>query len=85
MCEQQLILCFLGKPDVGAAKYRAMRREGSTALPAPVLLDCATPFSIPSRDAGRSIPCRVIKPEGTPTGLLMHIHGGGWVLGDEER
>ena len=73
------------KPDIGAEKYRAMARAGETAFPKPLLLDCAASFSIPSRDAGRSIPCRVIRPGGTPSGVLMHMHGGGWVQGDEER
>jgi acetyl esterase/lipase len=70
---------------MGAAKFRALRTEGKLGLPAPVLVDNASPFSIPSRDAGRAIPCRVIKPVGAPTGVFMHIHGGGWVLGDEKR
>ncbi|PGH23388.1 hypothetical protein AJ80_02498 [Polytolypa hystricis UAMH7299] len=71
--------------DIGPSKYREMNLKGETAFPAPVLLDCASPFQVPSREAGRTIPCRVIRPEGdTPVkGVFMHIHGGGWVLASE--
>lgn len=71
---------------MGAAKYRDMRRKGETPLPAHVHLDTAEDYEIPSRDAGRSIPCRILKPtNGKPVkGVFMHIHGGGWVLQDEK-
>ena len=67
--------------EVGAAKYREMREAGQTALPAPIMLD-GTHIEIPSREAGRSIPCRMMKPDGDVPikGVLLHIHGGGWVL-----
>lgn len=72
--------------QVGASKYRDMRKKGLTALPGSVSLDSARPYSIPSREASRSIPCRVIGPSDreTPTrGIFLHFHGGGWVLNDE--
>lgn len=79
--------------DVGAAKYRAMRLAGETALPAPPILPDGLNFTIPSRTLGRSIPCRLFYPstnakgEGNEKpktkGVFMHIHGGGWVLFDE--
>ncbi|KAK2608582.1 hypothetical protein QQS21_002929 [Conoideocrella luteorostrata] len=71
--------------EIGAEKYRKLRAEGGTALPAPTLLPSATPFEIPSRDANRKIPCRVFKPQNghISRALFMHIHGGGWVLGSE--
>lgn len=72
--------------EVGSAEWRRMRRAGETPRPAPVLLDTAESFSIPSREAGRAIPCRVLKPQNGKAvkGVFMHIHGGGWVIGDEE-
>nr|KMM67005.1 hypothetical protein CPAG_03341 [Coccidioides posadasii RMSCC 3488] len=78
-----------GKPrwwEVGAQTFREMRARGETAMPPSALLDCAQSFSIPSREPGRNIPCRIIKPEGSsaPSGVFLHIHGGGWVLMDEE-
>ena len=67
--------------EVGVAKYRKMREAGETTLPAPVMLD-GTSFEIPSREPGRNVPCRVMRPDGdVPVkGIVMHIHGGGWVL-----
>ncbi|MCJ1361416.1 hypothetical protein MMC16_000516 [Acarospora aff. strigata] len=68
--------------EVGAEKYRQMRKNGETPFPKSVVLESGRSFSIPSRDAGRKIPCRVLQPEqGEPVrGVFMHIHGGGWVL-----
>lgn len=62
-----------------------LRREGKTPLPKPTVLDSGKPFSIPSREEGRDIPCRVMMPEGTKSAsaVYMHIHGGGWVLQSE--
>lgn len=72
--------------EVGAAKYREMRARGETPLPPLTLLDSAEQTSVPSRDAGRDIPCRILKPtNGKPiTAVYMHIHGGGWVLQTEK-
>lgn len=64
-----------------------MRENGETALPKPIRLEEAKSFSIPSRDKGRDIPCRVMMPEhgGKVQGVFMHIHGGGWVLMSEKE
>ncbi|KAH7147117.1 Alpha/Beta hydrolase protein [Dactylonectria estremocensis] len=71
--------------EVGAAEYRRLRAAGKTALPGPTLLPSATTFEIPSRDTGRSIPCRILRPQNNKhlSAVFMHIHGGGWVLQDE--
>jgi acetyl esterase/lipase len=70
--------------QVGAAKYRLMRKQGLTPLPAATLVPTATNLSVQSRDPGREIPCRVLSPQhAQPRGLFLHIHGGGWVLNDE--
>lgn len=69
-----------------------MRWAGQTALPPPVMLPQALDFTIPSREQGRDIPCRLMFPQARKTdeerkgvkGVVMHIHGGGWVLGDEK-
>ncbi|HZS14732.1 MAG TPA: alpha/beta hydrolase [Candidatus Dormibacteraeota bacterium] len=59
---------------------RLARREGRGVFPAPVVLPQARDITIPTR--GGSIPARVLTPEsGTPTGIYLHIHGGGWTLG----
>jgi acetyl esterase/lipase len=67
---------------VGAAKYRKMVEEGKTPLPPPVYLPTARDIEIPSRDEERHIPIRMYEPEnGLPSrGILLHCHGGGFVL-----
>lgn len=78
--------------EVGAAKYRQMRLDGRTVLPAPVILPQGRSLSVPSRDAGRAIPCRLFYPSSRAAaaepprtrGVVLHFHGGGWVLGSEE-
>lgn len=70
--------------QVGPAVYRQMRAEGKTAFPPYTQLPRAAHFDIPSSsEPGRSIQCRVFKPSGdnVPRGILLHIHGGGYVLG----
>lgn len=72
--------------EVGAAKYRVLRKEGKTPLPKPIVLDAGRSFPLPSREKGRDIPCRVMMPEcRRPVGVYMHIHGGGWVLMSENE
>lgn len=63
-----------------------MRAAGETPLPKATYLDSAEDLAIPSRDAGRTIPCRILRPQnGKPIkGVFLHIHGGGWVLQDEK-
>ncbi|KAK5722553.1 hypothetical protein LTR15_005784 [Elasticomyces elasticus] len=85
----KLIKIMEGGPrwwDVGAEKYRKMRWNGETPLPKPVVLDSGKNITIPSREPGRSIPCRVFTPDnGKPKGVFYHIHGGGWVLQSEHH
>ncbi|TPX11538.1 uncharacterized protein E0L32_007749 [Thyridium curvatum] len=72
---------------IGAAEYRWLRKAGCTPLPGAALVPSASTISVPSRDADRSIQCRVLRPKDTstqPRGIFLHIHGGGWVLNDEE-
>ena len=85
----QLIKIMEGGPkwyEVGAAKYRIMRESGETPLPKPVHLPEAKDILIPSREKGRSIPCRLMKPTNGKDvrGVFYHIHGGGWVLQNEK-
>lgn len=73
--------------QVGAEKYRKMRTKGETPLPMRVVVESGYPFSIPSRDTGRAIPCRVLRPDhgGPVKGVYIHFHSGGWVLQSEEE
>jgi len=81
----QLIKIMEGGPrwwEVGAAKYRQMRWNGETPLPKPIVIESGKDIQVPSREQGRSIPCRVFAAE-KPQGVFYHIHGGGWVLQSE--
>jgi len=63
-----------------------MVKSGQTPIPPPKLLDSAESFDIPSRDAGRLIHSRILKPEHgiVPRGVMMHLHMGGWAIGSED-
>lgn len=70
--------------EVGAEKYRQMRWNGEANMPRPQVLENGINIRLPSREAGREIPCRVFKPNsGKAKGVFYHIHGGGWVLQSE--
>lgn len=58
---------------------RKARREGRGIFPAPVFLEEATDIEVPGR-AG-AIKVRVVRPDKPPTGIYLHLHGGGWTLG----
>jgi acetyl esterase len=59
---------------------RLARAEGRSVLPLPPRLDSvASDRTIPGR--GGDIGLRVFVPP-IVTGLMLHIHGGGWVLGE---
>ena len=61
-----------------------MRWNNETALLRPPVLEHGINTTIPSREAGRTIPTRVFKPhDGIVKGTFLHIHGGGWVLQSE--
>jgi acetyl esterase/lipase len=59
-----------------------MSLDGKTVFPPAKLLEQAKTISLPSRDPNRQIPCRLVYPasERGATGVMMHVHGGGWVL-----
>lgn len=59
---------------------RRDRREGRGAFPAPVFLPEAEMLEIDGPGGG--LPLRVIAPRGDSAGAVLHIHGGGWVLGE---
>lgn len=58
-----------------AAKRKALERE-----PGPAMARCEY-VSIPVAD-GSSIPARLLVPAEPPRGLMVYVHGGGWVLGE---
>jgi acetyl esterase len=59
---------------------RQARREGRSVFPKPELLPQARELTVAARSG--AIRLRVLAPEGEATGVYLHIHGGGWVLGE---
>lgn len=81
--------------EIGVEEFRRRRLAGETPRPAPVLLPTGEDFTIPSRECepqfpvrefpGREMCCRLFRPQNGKAvrGVFLHIHGGGWVIGDE--
>jgi len=69
---------------VPLADLRRARAEGRGALPVggPREGSDWLAFDAPS---GRVQRLRVSRPEGTPAGTYLHIHGGGWTIGGPEQ
>ncbi len=61
---------------------RRARREGRGIFPAPVFVPDARVIEV-AGPAG-PLPLRLIAPEQEPTGAFLHIHGGGWTLGEND-
>ncbi len=61
---------------------RRARREGRGIFPAPVFLPEARAVWIDG--PGGPLSLRVIEPEAEPAGVFLHIHGGGWTLGEND-
>ncbi len=61
---------------------RRARREGRGIFPAPVYVPEARVVEI--EGPGGPIALRIIPPEGQPTGTFLHLHGGGWTLGESD-
>jgi len=66
--------------SVPVEKSRAAARAGSGTIPPPIFLPQARERLISAR-AGK-LRLRVLAPEGVSRGIYLHLHGGGWVLGD---
>lgn len=61
---------------------RAARREGRGIFPAPVYVAEARTIEI---DGPRGpISLRIIAPESDAKGTFLHLHGGGWTLGESD-
>jgi acetyl esterase/lipase len=68
--------------EVGAEAARQLRREGKGIFPAPVFLEEARDIEVPGR--GGPIKVRFVRPDQKPTGIYLHLHGGGWTLGGRD-
>ncbi len=67
--------------DVGAQATREARRQDKGPFPLPPKSPRAQVWEIDG--PGGKIKLRVIAPE-KPTGVYLHIHGGGWVIGESD-
>lgn len=65
--------------DVGPERARQARDEGLSVFGSLVADDDASDEEIDG-PAG-SLRLHIIEPAGQPSGVYLHIHGGGWVLG----
>jgi acetyl esterase/lipase len=70
--------------EVGAEAARDARRRGDGPFPLPPKSPRAVARTIRA-PGGHEVGLRVIAPEGTPRGVYLHIHGGGWVLGSADQ
>ncbi|MEM7744453.1 MAG: alpha/beta hydrolase [Pseudomonadota bacterium] len=59
---------------------RQARAEGKGALPLGGPLEGSDWHEIPGAPGGPGR-VRISEPEGAPTGVYLHIHGGGWTIG----
>lgn len=65
--------------DVGPERARQARDEGLSVF-GPLLADDNAYDEEIEGPAG-SLRLHIIEPSGIPSGVYMHVHGGGWVLG----
>lgn len=68
--------------DLGAVAVRQMQAGLRPAFGAGPPVASVSDLNVPTR-AG-SIPARLFEPEGAAGDLIVHLHGGGWVLGEIE-
>ena len=61
---------------------RRARREGRGIFPAPVYVPEARTIEIEGPRGPISL--RIIAPEGESNGTFLHLHGGGWTLGESD-
>ena len=67
---------------VPVEETRRARREGRGIFPPPVYVPEARELEIAG--PGGPIPLRIIAPQGASTGTFLHLHGGGWTLGESD-
>ena len=62
---------------------RRMRAETGKPFPLAPKSPRAEPLEIDG--PGGTLRLRVIRPQGEPTGMFLHIHGGGWMVGAADQ
>ena len=79
---ERLLASMPAVHTVSPEQTRQARREGRGIFPPPVFLAKARTLEI--EGPGGAIPLRIIEPEQRPAGAFLHIHGGGWTLGEND-
>ncbi len=72
-----------GRPAISAgspADARALTRSSRAALGQGPSLPQIQAVEVPTRHG--AIPARVYVPQDNPIGLMVYVHGGGWVVGE---
>ncbi|MBC7630378.1 alpha/beta hydrolase [Aeromicrobium sp.] len=79
MVEQRQTLGVPGLSDGTPDEARAMLAAGREALGAGPDMASTADVDIPGRS--RPIPARILVPPGDVVGVIVYLHGGGWVVG----
>jgi acetyl esterase len=79
---ERLLATMPSVETVPPQETRAARRAGRGIYPAPVFLPEARTLEIDG--PGGPLPLRILSPDGEPQGTFLHIHGGGWTLGEND-
>jgi acetyl esterase len=79
---ERLLATMPAVHTVAPEQTRRARREGRGIFPAPVFLPEARMIEIDG--PGGPVSLRVITAERESTGAFLHIHGGGWTLGEND-
>lgn len=79
---EQVLKTIPDVTQVPVEQTRQARRDGTGVFPAPVYLPQARTETIAG--PGGELALRIIPPQGQATGAFLHIHGGGWTLGDHD-
>jgi acetyl esterase len=79
---ERLLATMPSVHTVPPQETRQARREGRGIYPPPVFLPEARLLQIDG--PGGPLPLRVIDPPGRSTGIFLHLHGGGWTLGEHD-
>jgi acetyl esterase/lipase len=79
---ERLLATMPAVHTVPPEETRRARREGHGIYPAPVFAPEARTLEIPG--PGGPVPLRVLEPEGDSRGAFLHLHGGGWTLGEND-
>lgn len=69
--------------EIGVATFREQRARGEGAFPLAPKSPRAREIEIDGK--GNKVKLRIVAPEGSPKGVYLHIHGGGWTLGGADQ